>query len=53
MLAAIHNASENIYLALIDALFSFLQTFTTLLTTDLPFHFCCGFVANRAASAPA
>jgi hypothetical protein len=38
LIAAIHNASENIYLALIDALISLLQAFTTLLTTDLPFH---------------
>ncbi len=32
-----HYASENSYLALIDTLSSFLQAFTTLLTTDLPF----------------
>jgi hypothetical protein len=38
LIAAMHNGSENSYLALIDALFSFLQAFTTLLTTDLPFH---------------
>ena len=38
LIAAIHKASENIYLALIDALISFLQAFTTLLTTNLPFH---------------
>src|SRR5258708_36989185 len=38
LIAAIHNASENIYLALIDALISLLQAFATLLTTDLPFH---------------
>ena len=35
--AAMHYASENSYLALIDTLSSFLQAFTTLLTTDLPF----------------
>jgi hypothetical protein len=38
LIAAMHNGSENSYLALIDVLFSFLQAFTTLLTTDLPFQ---------------
>jgi Transposase DDE domain len=37
LIAAMHYASENSYLALIDTLSSFLQAFTTLLTTDLPF----------------
>src|SRR5258708_7834340 len=37
LIAAMHYASENSYLALIDTLSSFLQVFTTLLTTDLPF----------------
>jgi transposase len=37
LIAAIHKASENSYLALIDALISFLQAFTTPLTTICPF----------------
>jgi hypothetical protein len=37
LIAAMHNASENCYLTLIDLLFSFLQAFTTLLTTICPF----------------